>query len=302
MSKTKTPFFGLDAHGSVGGSITAQRLPKETLVRTKPLPTYRYTLPQAYQRWLYEDYAYLWTQQTDAVKTQHRIAGVRHHLTAFQMWMKYNLTNLPDILGWWKLDDNLGATTIDSSRNTNTGTIIGATPAPGPIGNTLTFDGLNDLVNCGTSPSLQPLTALSFECLFKTPGHTANQGLLSYSSPPEWGTNGFAFMLLWNTGQVYCRLDTKRSYTLASYDDNLLHHFFVTWEKGGTIDIFIDGIEGPYAGHDIKLDNLVPSTHFLRLGQYFDTRTFKGLLDNAILYNRKVTGLILPHSLRRYPA
>lgn len=163
MAKTKTPFFGLASSGSVAGAITTQRSGSLTHVRSKPHPAFTYTLPQAYQRWLYQDYAYLWTQQSSATRQTYQTLGTRHHLTGFQYWMKYHLAKLPDIVAWWKLDDNQGATTIDSSRNGYTATIFGASPAAGLISGALSFDGVNDYLTAVSSwTPTQSLTLLFF--------------------------------------------------------------------------------------------------------------------------------------------
>lgn len=161
MAKPKSPLLSLGATGTIGDALTYQKRGQDTITRKKPIPAYRYTLAQAYQRWLYYDYAYLWTQQSAATQRQYAADGSRFHLTGFQYWMKYQLTNLPDIAAWWKLDDNIGATTIDSSRNGNTGTIFGASPATGIINGCLSFDGLNDYLDCGNHISLNLTQAVT---------------------------------------------------------------------------------------------------------------------------------------------
>jgi len=144
MAKTNTPFLSLASQGSVGKSITSQKRGRDTILRRLPVPTDPYSLPQAYQRWLYEDYAHLWTLQTAATKQEYATIGSRHHLTGFQYWMKYNLTLLPDIVAYWKLDTQTGALYPDSGRLGNHITNYGASPATGRINGALSFDGVND--------------------------------------------------------------------------------------------------------------------------------------------------------------
>lgn len=154
MAKTKTPFFGLGSQGSVGESITSQKRGRDTVLRQLPVPSDPYSLPQAYQRWLYQDYAHWWTQQTPATRQIYATAGSHYHLTGFQYWMKYNLTYLPDLIGWWRLDINTLPTTPDSSPNDNPGTVIGASPATGLIDGAFYFDGLNDEISIPDNPTL----------------------------------------------------------------------------------------------------------------------------------------------------
>jgi len=75
--------------------------------------------------------------------------------------MKYNLTNLPDIALWAKLDEKGGATAYDSSRNALNGTILGATPTTGRIAGAYHFDGLNDIIDWGNPPLLSNFTQKS---------------------------------------------------------------------------------------------------------------------------------------------
>ncbi len=154
MVKLKSPLFSLDAHGSIGNSVTYQGNSRLKIARVKPPSPGGLTLPRQYQRWLYQDYVYLWPQQTPAVQAQYRAAGVRFHLTGFQYWMKYNLTYLPDIIAIYHLDHISGGLVLDSSRGGHTGTVVGPVPATGKIAGGLYFDGLNDYV---TTPGISTL-------------------------------------------------------------------------------------------------------------------------------------------------
>lgn len=147
MAKTNTPFFSFGSRGSVGESLTTQKRGRDTVIRQLPLPTDPHSLAQTYQRWLYQDYAYLWTLQSLSTRRQYASDGVRFHLTGFQYWMKYQLTTRLNILAHWKLDNVIAGITPDSSPYANNGTVIGASPVAGIIGPALYFDGINDEVN-----------------------------------------------------------------------------------------------------------------------------------------------------------
>jgi len=64
------------------------------------------------------------------------------------------------LIGHWKLDENNGLTTIDSSGYGNDGMLIGATWTAGKSGSALDFDGVDDYVLCaervGTGPGTYP--------------------------------------------------------------------------------------------------------------------------------------------------
>jgi outer membrane protein assembly factor BamB len=76
-------------------------------------------------------------------------------------------TQPPELVGYWKLDENSGTTAYDSSSYNNNGIIYGASWTGGKVNSALSFDGVNDYVDCGTGPSLMPTTAITLEAWFK---------------------------------------------------------------------------------------------------------------------------------------
>lgn len=300
MAKTRTPFFGLGSRGSVGDSITSQKRGSVTLIRQKPVPVYRRTLPQAYQRWLYEDYAYLWTLQTDATRRQYARMGSPYHLTAFQYWMSYHLAKLPDIAGWWKLDEYTGAIAHDSSRNDNHGTIIGASPAVGVIDGGYLLDGLNDELNFGSKPAFQNMSArtvLLFTRLTAFTGifrYLEYQGMLvsPYGDAIRLNTinNRIDFFLRTDIASISpARIFTSDTWCLIGY----------SWD-GAQMFCFIDtdfappiAIAGTFIGTG---SNLVLGRKTTPPPNWCDAYT-----DNLIIYNRGLDQTeITRWSKRRY--
>ncbi|MBA7712379.1 hypothetical protein ES703_121353 [subsurface metagenome] len=151
MPKLKNPVLSLGATGTLAESITFTRRRKTNIVEKKPVPTYRRTLPQNYQRWDYEDGIFYWHALTDAQRQEWRSKATRYHMTGFAYFMRWYLLNLPDLLGRWHLDTVSAAQTPDSSKNTNTGTVFGASLTDGYIDHCLSFDGVDDFVKCGSA-------------------------------------------------------------------------------------------------------------------------------------------------------
>lgn len=301
MAKTKTPFLSLGAHGTVGRSVTAQKRGSITLLREKPLPTYHYTLPQAYQRWLYEDYAYLWRQQSVSTKQQYATTGTRYHLTGFQYWMKYHLTLLPDILAWWKLDANRGAICYDSSRNSRNGTITGPSPIDLRINGALSFDGINDRitfpVDLLSEADIQNYTLF----FFYTPTRLTALSQVIFSSEGRWNiaqqaTTHRLRLWHWDTAgrevlsnsavvadQTYAVTCTFDGTNMRMYLDKTLQAM-ITASAVPTID----------ANHIIT----VLGTRFDLGGSYFT----KCYIDNFIIFNRTLDQNEIDRwSDRRYP-
>ena len=293
MALTKTPFFGLGSKGSVGGFLTSQKRGSATLLREKPVPTDPYTLPQAYQRWLYEDYAYLWTQQSGLTCAEYRAAGSRHHLTGFQYWMKYQLTHLPDYIAWYKLDEGAGAIAHDSARNLAHGTIFGCSPASGIIGNCFSFDGLNDYVDCGDHPFFTLADGFTLRAWINC---TAVDGD-TIIAKDQAGQREFHFHLDANLDIL--ALDNtlgghrgRRSTThgKAALNGTGWRRLAATYDGGGLVSSFMLIVDGQ------KVDNLDytagafstirDTSSPLTIGKHWNAAFWEGLLDDVRLNNR----------------
>jgi hypothetical protein len=301
LAKVKTPFLSLDSRGSIGGSITAQDGIAGTILRHKPFPKDPHSLSQAYRRWLYQNYAYLWTQQSDALKAQYRTLGTRYHLTAFQYWMKVMLKTQPYIAGIWHLDEAQGAQAYDSSLHYNTGTIFGASPIKGAISFARYFDGLNDYLNLGNASIFNPeLADFSVEALFCV-SYNNGGSLFEKGSTTEYSldinSHKIAFFIRQGVRYVY-----PTSTTLV--DDGKFHHVVGLWQPSTkTARLYLDGVL-----EDTKTNALIipPITNTLNL--IVGSRTtisppwFKGTIDNICLYSRLLDLTeIQRHSERRYP-
>lgn len=301
MAKTNTPFLSLDARGSVGESITAQKSSGTTLLRKKPLPTDPYSLAQAYQRWLYEDYAYLWTQQSGIVTAWYRSAGVRFHLTGFQYWMKVMLSTMPDIMGWWRLDEPGGAVAHDSSKYQSDGAIFGAAPQKGVIDFAYYFDGINDRMTFGNPAQLQYNSQRSFVCFFNAPAFTGTIRQLSYSGY-DAAPFGGRVILLAGSNDLNVWLKSPGAVVGAiqePFTPDTWHCLVYTWD-GVKIVGYVDGVTtwapaafaGPLACTGPLVFGRSPINNFW----------FKGYLDNVIYYNRVLTLTEIQRwSARRYP-
>jgi len=302
MSKTRTPFLSLDAHGSVGGSLTAQQLGSTTLVREKPLPTDPRSLPQAYQRWLYEDYAYLWTQQSSATTAYYRSSGVRFHLTGFQYWMKVMLSTMPDIVGWWRLDEKSGAVAHDSSKYESNGVIIGASPDTLAIDGAYIFDGFNDHITLASPPQMQYNSQRSLVLFFKAPAFT---GALRYLIDSGHGVapfGGRVFLLsASNDMNVWLKNSAGAFGAIQEpFTPDTLHCLCYTWD-GTQVVGYMDGVTTWPPG--AVVGPLACTNPFSFGSHAAPSHWFDGYLDNIIYYNRVLTLTEIKRwSARRYPS
>lgn len=302
MAKTKTPFLSLGARGTIAREITAQKRGSATLLRRKPTPAYRRTLPQLYQRWLYEDYIAWWNDLSPAEKQPWNAAGSRKHMLGIAAWLQDRLSTLPDIVGWWRLDEKDGATVRDSSKNANDGTVFGALPTTGVINGAYSFDRLDDYITFGVSPDFEVLTNFTIETFIRVqvdPG---------WSTPIKKGLIAGSWNISW---MLYCDPTVFRFYAYkaglavlfqpsATYTHGKTHHVAGTFD-GSTAIIYLDGIEANRTEGITQTILPFPAEPF-NIGSRW-ANYFGNLLDNTIWYNRVLTPAdILRHSLRRYPS
>ncbi len=300
MTRLKTPLISFRARGSLGPGLSFRESASGPVAEKKPIPAQPHSWPQTYQRWLYQDYAYLWTQQTQAVKDVYRGAGSRFHLTGYQYWMKYQLTNLPDIVSMLHLDKTRGAIAYDASRAGNDGTIIGCTPTTGVIAGGLHYDGVNDLVSLGRLPALEGVAAeWTIELFVKIAGNFTRNTLFAYDAIDTLGT--YDLYAYWYKGfQLQYQLgggQGEKSSSITSWDDHLWHHFAMVKTATRCI-IYGDGVETNnvvFAGSDFT------PAYVFKLGDNYNIQHMWGNHDHLIIRNRTSDPTeILRHSKRRW--
>ncbi|MBA7663565.1 hypothetical protein ES703_71610 [subsurface metagenome] len=302
MAKTKTPFFSIGAQGSVGESITVQKRGATHLLRVKPLPADPYTLPQAYQRWLYQDYAYVWTQQSLSVKQFYATQGTRFHLTGFQYWMKSHLKDLQNIAAMWQLDD-LGNIAHDHGPNANHGTIIGCTPTHLAIDGALSFDGINDEINFGAPPSLDITHSITMEAFIRLDALPSTR----VRDFRICGKHNEAVDMYIQKGGNTLRgvfpglTDNYTSGVGTPLIVGKLYHVAITYNQA-YIRTYLDG---QLDLQDISTGVLSTSALPFYIGRRANVATewFEGTIDQCCIYTRALDATELKrHSERRYPA
>jgi len=259
------------------------------------------TLPTRYQRWLYQDYAYLWRQQSAATRQQYASAGSRYHLTGFQYWMKDMLTRLPDIVGMWHLDEKAGTTAKDFSRNANDGTIFGASPSVGRIDGDFSFDGINDIVNFGAPAvfNVRDYFTLEFFVYLDRITDGGTFGIVSrlgaYREP--WiliRLNDAIRFLASKTGAAWDWINN----TLTPLIAGITYCIHITFDKDVGSIIYLDG----QFEHQDFTTGLIKDEPTTPLVMGFRTNYFKGDLDHFVYYNRVLdTTEMERHAERRWP-
>lgn len=301
MSKLKLPFLSLGARGTIGDAITVQERHGTSFVREKPIPAYRRTLPQVYQRWDYQDYAYLWTLLNVVARQHYQTRASRYHITGFNLFMREHLKELPDLAGRWRLDEATGAVAYDSSKNENNGTIRGASPVAGVINGARYFDGLNDWIDFGTNPIFNLTTGIfSIELFINTTGALERDILLKTGGPFWWLLRLHAS----GTFRFYYR-DNIGTFSIVSthtINDGKDHYIMASIESAVGAHLYVDGNLSTSLVPIRTLNPITPYALMMLARGLLSGGYLKAHIDNLIIYNRALDeNNAKRHSERRYP-
>jgi len=165
-------------------------------------------------------------------------------------WTYYPTSNL---VGWWKLNDNEDdSNVVDSSQNTNTGTVVNDETnysseqynSSGKIDGCFDFDGTNDYVSVSNDSSLNFGTTTDFSILawFKTSDdgnaiyliHKGNLYTNTAYSIRKTMANKLVFTIADNSGYVEITSND-------TINDGKWHHIAVTANRDGNATMYIDG-------------------------------------------------------------
>ena len=187
------------------------------------------------------------------------------------------------LVGWWKLNEGTGLTTIDSSGRGNTGTLQNSpTWVNGIRGKALSFDGVSQYVSAGadTLPSGSASRTLS--------GWIYITQYANYNIGFDYGGGGggavFGFYLngstlnFWGNGN-----DINTGYTINL---NQWYNIVITYD-GTNVGMYVNGAE-------ILTPTPPPAplntgTSGMLIGRSYNGDQYPGLVDDVRVYNRVLT-------------
>jgi len=188
-------------------------------------------------------------------------------------------------LAHWKFDGNAN----DSSGNSNNGTETGSPVyVPGRIGNlALSFDGIDDYVNCGSSLAFDVISnAVTISCWIKVDSFDKEWQAIVTKGENSWRlsrraeTNSLHFAASGLTPQHW--LDGN-----INVNDGQWHHVAGVYD-GAKLYLYIDTVM------DVSIDaigtiNANNSNIYIGENEGFPGRCFNGSIDDVRIYNRALS-------------
>lgn len=187
----------------------------------------------------------------------------------------------PGLVLWLPFDGDVR----DYSGNSNHGLNYGASWTTGKIGGALSFNGVDNYINCGSAPSLDDLTTFTYSFWLKS--NLLNQNGISLSKKFWWSRieNDDKFRM--NISAATTAADTKTTQTIGT---SAWKHIVMTFDNSGDrkIYIYINGAESAYDNQTAAVGALTSdAANSLWIGKYYDGQyPFKGVIDEVRIYNR----------------
>ena len=200
---------------------------------------------------------------------------------------------LPNLVGLWHLDEEVGTIASDSSGNDNHGTLTNMSPpgcwVSGMFGQALSFDGINDYVDCGSNVGSFDLSEPFTIEAWINPALNYKNNVIYGNAWAEPGyhvrvtlENKVRFILI-QTGSIYKGIDS--SVLTAGW-----HHIAAVWD-GISVKIYIDGEDDSQIAIENGTVTTITTTANTKIG--LDTAPaahyFNGLIDEVRIWNTALT-------------
>ena len=193
------------------------------------------------------------------------------------------------MVGYWKFDEGSGTTAYDSSGYGNNGTLYnGPTWTAGKVGGALSFDGVDDYVDCGNAVSLNTTNAITVELWVKPRGsYTGNyQMFVGKNYGDSW-----AIARLATSDNFHWYINTTGSGWQAVTYGTLIpdnwYHLVMTYDSStGKWYAYINGAQ--YLLKTLSGTIGISSTN-LQIGRDLTIYFSNGLIDDVRIYNRALS-------------
>jgi hypothetical protein len=215
----------------------------------------------------------------------------------------------PHLVGWWTLDEGMGALAVDWSGHDNhgriTGTALSWIPDDGMIGGALSFDGTasgTDYVEISTADiSLAAGTVAMWGKIRPNPQSPATRYFFGHTTIPAFSDRIQLYMDNSDTMLDLGLGDSHDRHTdIMSLTTETWYHVALIWD-GGRYVVYVNGEEkanGSYTG----LDTLNPVADIGNDGDTNGrTEAFNGLLDNVRIYDYALSQAEITMTMRGDP-
>jgi len=195
-----------------------------------------------------------------------------------------------NLVGYWAFDEGSGTVAVDGSGNGNNGTLVnGPTWVDGVVGKCLSFDGVNDYVDCGEGSGNFDFGSGDFSISLwaNLTTHSETSGLITKVEGNYWYGTGFSIATPESPYSPYFRVVGTLSsmYINTGLGDSYGWSHIVCMREGDTFTVYINGT---VAGTNTVAVGDINNDSALTIGKG-NQGYYNGLIDEVRIYNRAIT-------------
>ena len=193
------------------------------------------------------------------------------------------------LVGYWSFDGQYTTSTDgtkDVSNNGNYGQFKnGVKPVAGISGQALSFDGVDDIVDCGNGASLNITSAITIEAWVKPKAFATYQGIVSKYQEEN---NGYILRLDSGVPKMYVFIPggTWNSAGATSISTGQWYHIVGTYDKDGGANNLKLYINGQLDNSNTVTGSIVSTTYSVRIGLSYINEWSNGPIDEVRIYSR----------------
>jgi len=191
------------------------------------------------------------------------------------------------LVGYWDFNEGVGTTVIDHSGHNNTGIFVGSpTWSAATSGEEyLSFDGVDDRVDCTAGTSLNITNAITLSIWVQFLGTTSTYyNVINKSN--AW-TNNLA--IRGSDGFTIWYINGVKNWTIGAWSGLLIngnwHHIVAKYDANGGSNNMLFYIDGVLKGNTTATGNLSNSANDVLIGYNLGIPT-QGPIDDVRIYNR----------------
>lgn len=172
----------------------------------------------------------------------------------------------------------------------------GGSPTPSfPNERSVLFDGVNEVIRCGTNLDIEKNDPVTISFWIKTTTTTAHTMIVGKTALPL-GHGGY-YVRTWSSGRVLWNFGDSVGYVFqqnstATINDGSWHHVTCTYDGSMSytgMKVYVDGIEGSSNLNTNSLATNLPLGATFSMGAYYSgSAAFDGQLDEVSVWDREL--------------